>query len=97
LEAIIPQPSRNVKSDMDYKVVVVQVLQDNGLKINDDAVTWDDLGQQLNNIFKLRSERVAFVQGENAVVFADVARAIDVMRNSGVEKVGLMTAKLETE
>jgi biopolymer transport protein TolR len=97
LEAIIPQPSHNVKPDIDCGVVVVQVLQDNGLKINDDAVTWDDLGQQLNNIFKLRSERVAFVQGENAVVFADVARAIDVMRNSGVEKVGLMTAKLETE
>jgi biopolymer transport protein TolR len=97
LEAIIPQPSRNVKSDMDYKVVVVQVLQNDELKINDDAVTWNDLGRQLNNIFKLRAERVAFVQGENTVLFADVARAIDVMRNSGVEKVGLMTAKLETE
>ena len=79
LEATIPQPSHNVKSDTDYKVVV-QVLQNDELKINDDAVTWNDLGRQLNNIFKLRAERVAFVQSENTVVFADVARAIDVMR-----------------
>jgi biopolymer transport protein TolR len=61
LEAIIPQPSRNVKSDADYRVVVVRVLQNDELKINDDAVTWDDLGRQLNDIFKLRAERVAFV------------------------------------
>ena len=33
--------------------------------------------------------------GDDTVVFADVARAIDVMRSSGVEKVGLMTANLE--
>ncbi len=35
------------------------------------------------------------MQGEDAVRFSDVARAIDIMRGSGVEKVGLMTAKLE--
>jgi biopolymer transport protein ExbD len=35
------------------------------------------------------------VKGDDNVVFAQVARAIDVMRNSGVDKVGLITAKLE--
>jgi hypothetical protein len=71
-----------------YKVVVVQVLENNHLKINDNTATWDNLGRQLNNIFKLRAEKVAFVKGDDAVVFAVVARAIDVMRSSGVEKVG---------
>jgi biopolymer transport protein TolR len=61
----------------------------------DDAATWDNLGLQLSDIFKLRAEKVAFVKGDDTVVFALVARAIDVMRSSGVEKVGLMTAKLE--
>jgi biopolymer transport protein TolR len=42
-----------------------------------------------------RTKNVAFVKGNDSVVFAVVARAIDVMRSSGVEKVGLMTAKLE--
>ena len=35
------------------------------------------------------------MKGDDSVVFGVVARAIDVMRSSGVEKVGLMTAKLE--
>jgi biopolymer transport protein TolR len=95
LEALVPQPSHEVKPGRDYKVVVVQVLENNHLKINDVTATWDNLGRQLDDIFKLRAEKVAFVKGDDTVVFAVVARAIDVMRSSGVEKVGLMTAKLE--
>ena len=95
LEALVPQPSHDVEPSTRYKVVVVQVLQNNHLKINDDMATWDNLGLQLNNIFKLRAEKVAFVKGDDTVVFGVVVRAIDVMRSSGIEKVGLMTAKLE--
>jgi biopolymer transport protein TolR len=97
LEALVPQPSHDVEPSTRYKVVVVQVLENNHLKINDEMATWDNLGLQLNNIFKLRAEKVAFVKGDDTVVFGVVARAIDVMRSSGVEKVGLMTAKLEAE
>jgi biopolymer transport protein TolR len=95
LEALVPQPSGDVDRRTDYKIVVVRVLDDNHLKINEDSATWDNLGEQLNNIFKLRAEKVAFLKGEDTVAFAEVARAIDVMRSSGVEKVGLMTTKLE--
>jgi len=71
------------------------VLDNNQLKINEDNADWDNLGPRLNDIFKLRAEKVAFVKGDDNVVFAQVARAIDIMRNSGVDKVGLITAKLE--
>jgi biopolymer transport protein TolR len=96
LEAVVPQPSHDVDPRTDVKIVVVQVLDNNRLKINGDTATWDNLGEQLNNIFKLRAEKVAFLKGDDTVVFANVARAIDVMRSSGVEKVGLMTAKLDS-
>jgi biopolymer transport protein TolR len=35
------------------------------------------------------------VKGDDSVEFAEVARAIDIMRGSGIEKVGLITAKVE--
>jgi biopolymer transport protein ExbD len=38
---------------------------------------------------------VAFVRGDNALEFGDIARAIDVMRASGINSVGLMTTELE--
>jgi len=97
LEALVPQPAPNTQNqkNIEAKTVVVQVLENNQLKINEDNADWDTLGPRLNDIFKLRAEKVAFVKGDDNVVFAQIARAIDVMRNSGVDKVGLITAKLE--
>jgi biopolymer transport protein ExbD len=98
LEALVPQPpppNQKSEPDINNKTVVVQVMEDNQLKINEDPVTWDTLGPRLNDVFKLRAEKVAFVKGDDTVVFGNVARAIDIMRSNGVEKVGLITAKLE--
>ncbi len=98
LEALVPQPSpQNTKSDPDIiaKTIVVQVASGGKLKINQEDTTWNALGPRLELIFKERAEKVAFVKGDDNVLFADVARAIDIMRSSGVDKVGLITAKLE--
>ena len=95
LDAMIPQPSHGSDEPATRdRVVIVQVLANHRLQLNQTPATWDDLGTQLNNIFKLRAEKVAFVEGGDTVAFADVARAIDVMRNSGVEKIGLITSEL---
>jgi len=45
--------------------------------------------------FKERAEKIAFVKGDNEALFMDVARAIDIMRGAGIDKIGLITAKLE--
>jgi len=98
LEALVPRPSppdQKTQDQLESKTIVVQVFENNRLKINEDDVNWDSLGTRLNDIFKLRAEKVAFISGDEAVAFAQVARAIDIMRSSGVEKVGLITAKLE--
>lgn len=98
LEARVPQPSRDVDPVKEpAKIIVVQVLGNDRLKINDEAATWDSLGQRLQDIFKLRAEKVAFIEGGDTVRFSEVARAIDVMRGSSIEKVGLLTAKLTTQ
>jgi biopolymer transport protein TolR len=98
LEALVPQPAppdKQNQRNIEAKTIVVQVLDNNQLKINEDSADWDNLGPRLNDIFKLRAEKVAFVKGDDNVVFGQVARAIDIMRQSGVDKVGLITAKLE--
>ena len=76
-------------------VIVVQVFGDGTLAVNQDAVEWQDLQGRLEQIFKMRASRVAFVRGDSAVEFGVVARAIDVMRGSGITTVGLMTPELE--
>ncbi len=102
MDALVPQPNPNQKQEQDLsdKTVVVQVIADpksdkSKLKINNEDVTWENLGSRMEQIFKERAEKVAFVKGDNDVMFMDVARAIDIMRGAGIDKVGLITAKLE--
>ncbi len=97
LDALVPQPNPNKQEnqEMNDKTVVVQVLSNNKLKINNEDTTWDGLGPRLETIFKERAEKIAFVKGDNDVLFMEVARAIDIMRGAGIDRVGLITAKLE--
>jgi len=97
MDTLVPQPSPNQQQnqELENKTVVVQVLKNDKLKINNEDTTWDALGPRIEQIFKDRAEKVAFVKGDNDVLFMNVARAIDVMRGAGIDKVGLITAKLE--
>ena len=92
LETVLPRP--NDISDPKITnplTIVVQVGQGGRLKINNENTDFDRLGPRMEQIFNERAEKVAFVQGDNDVVFMDVARAIDILRGSGVDKVGLIT------
>ena len=98
LETLVPQPTPpNVKPDPVAlaHTIVVQVTAGGRVMINQDDTTWEQLGPRLFDIFKERAEKVAFVKGDDSVHFELVARAIDIMRGSGIEKVGLITAKVE--
>ncbi|MBZ5698222.1 MAG: biopolymer transporter ExbD [Acidobacteriia bacterium] len=109
LSAIVPQPAppnQTPQQEVSQRTIVVQVLQagrldEDGLaqsvslKINEEDATWDSLGPRLSDVFKERAEKVAFIKGDDKVRFADIARAIDVMRGAGIDKVGLITANLE--
>jgi len=100
LDALVPQPPKdNAPPPQDNRTVVVQVLHTGGdrpkLKINQDDATWDTLQQQLTDIFKTRAEKVMFVKGDDDVQFESVAQVIDIAHSAGVDKVGLITAKIE--
>ena len=93
LPADLPEPSaENTPARSD--VIVVQVLGDGTLRINHEPVQWQDLQARLEQIFKMRSSQVAFVRGDGALEFGVIARAIDMMRASGITTVGLMTPEL---
>jgi biopolymer transport protein TolR len=101
LDTLVPQPNPNqqLNTELENKTVVVQVLMQGRvcclLKINQEDATWDGLGKRLEDIFKDRADKIAFVKGDSDVLFQEVARAIDIMRGAGIDKVGLITAKLE--
>jgi biopolymer transport protein TolR len=94
-EALIPQQSTHPPETSINEVVVIQVLADGTLKINQEPVSFDKLGPRIEEIFKQRASRVAFVRGDRPVEFGVVANVIDVMHTSGISSVGLLTPDLE--
>jgi biopolymer transport protein TolR len=97
LEALAPQPpppNSPPPPDND-RTVVVQIMKDKSVKINQEDTTWDALENRLLEIFKTRAERVVFVKGDPDLEFAMVARAIDAAHGANIDKVGLMTPKVE--
>ena len=101
LDALVPQPPKNKtqQPQADERTVVVQLLKGGGdkanLKINQDDVTWENLEGRLNDIFKTRAEKVMFVKADPDLTFNEVAQVIDISHSAGVDKVGLITAKIE--
>jgi len=75
--------------------VVVSVNPGNQIAINQDPVTKAMLGERLTDIFKTRAERVVFVRGDSNLNFSEVADVIDIAKGAGIDKIGLMTAKIE--
>jgi biopolymer transport protein ExbD len=103
LDALVPQPpppNQKQPPPTPDRTIVVQLLDrgpglDPGLKINQDEATWENLQGRLADIFKTRAEKVMFVKGDDNIPFANVANVIDIAHSAGVDKVGLITAKIE--
>jgi biopolymer transport protein TolR len=101
LDALVPQPPppNAPKNNTPDRTIVVQLVdrpgQDPALKINNEDATWDNLQGRLTDIYKQRAEKVMFVKGDDAIAFNNVAQVIDIAHAAGVDKVGLITAKIE--
>src|SRR5689334_25315137 len=97
LEALVPQPPPpgQPPSQSDQRTVVIVVDANHNYQINNEPTDENRMGDRLQEIFKTRAERVVFVKGDPSLEFQWVAKAIDIAHGAGIDKVGLMTAKVE--
>ena len=98
LEALAPQPPKKDQPppppDQDRTVVIV-LEKDGSIKLNQDPIQKEFLQARLEQVFKTRAERVVFVKGDPDLDFQSVAEAIDIAKGAGIDKIGLMTPKIE--
>ena len=98
LEALAPQPPPKDQPppppEQDRTVVII-IDKDKKMKLNNEDTDEAKLGARLEEIFKTRAERVVFVKGDKDLEYQVVARAIDIAKGAGIDKIGLMTPKIE--
>ncbi len=96
LDALAPQPpKKDTPPDQDNKTVVIVIDKQGNLMLNQEPVVKDNLGTRLTQIFATRADRVVFVKGDPDLEFEKVAEAIDIAKGAGLDKIGLMTPKIE--
>lgn len=97
LEALVPQPPppNAQQTAADLRTVVIVINRDHSVQLNQEPVTWETLGPRLEEVFKTRAERVVFVKGDPDLEYEWVARAIDIAKGAGIDKIGLMTPGVE--
>jgi len=98
LDALVPQPNPNqkeVNQEVLNRTIVVSIDATRQVKINQDPVDIRMLGSRLEDIFKTRNDRIMFVKGDDQLPFAEVASIIDIAKGAGIDKIGLITQKIE--
>jgi biopolymer transport protein TolR len=98
LDTLAPQPPPKNQPPPDPsqdRTVVIVIDKDKSMHLNQDPIDAARLGARLEEIFKTRAERVVFVKGDKDLDFQTVAQAIDIAKGAGIDKVGLMTPKIE--
>jgi biopolymer transport protein ExbD len=97
LEALAPQPpdKKNQPPPDQDRTVVIVIDKDGKMHLNNEDTDMKKLGPRLEEIFKTRAERVVFVKGDPDLDYETVAKAIDVAKGAQMDKIGLMTPKVE--
>jgi biopolymer transport protein TolR len=98
LDTLVPQPpppNQPPPPPNQDPTVVIEVAKDHTLQINGQPVKASDLQTRLEDIFKTRAQKVVFVKGDKDVDYRYVAQAIDAAKGAGLDKVGIMTPKVE--
>jgi biopolymer transport protein TolR len=96
LEALAPQPpDKKTPPPENDRTVVIIIDKDKKMHLNNEDTDMAKLGARLEDIFKTRAERVVFVKGDPDLEYETVAQAIDIAKGAGMDKIGLMTPKIE--
>ena len=70
---------------------VVTVTHDGKIYLNDRPLSMDDLSQRMHAVAQSDSSVQVFLVGDKRSNYGDVMKAMDVLKQAGIEKVGMVT------
>ena len=75
--------------------VLVAVTRDGKFYLGQSRVNIEDLASKVNDLLSDRIEKTVFVKSDRRAKYGDVVQVVDNIRNAGVDKVGLLTERLD--
>jgi len=87
-------PTDMKEADRD-DAVLVAVTRDGVFYLGKDRVKIEDLSGRVNELLANRLEKTVFVRSDLRAKYGDVVQVVDNIREAGVDKVGLLTERLD--
>ena len=74
--------------------ILIAVSRDGRYYLNQDKVNIDDLTAKVSDLVSNRLDKMIFVKGDYRAKYGDVVKVVDNLRAAGVDKIGLLTEKI---
>jgi len=89
-------PIDMVEADRD-DAVLVAVTRDGKFYLGQERVNIEDLPALVNDLLVNKLDKTVFVKSDSRAKYGDVKLVVDNIRNAGVDKVGLLTERLDDQ
>ena len=93
LEVKVPQKSADPSGPPPAGLIVVSMSETAQLAINQETITFPELGPKLYEIYSARANKNMFISASAKLPYGDVVKIIDIAKGAGVQDVGLLTAE----
>jgi len=74
--------------------ILISVMRDGKYYLNTDRVNVDDLTAKVSDLVSNRLDKIIYVKGDYRAKYGDVVKVVDNLRAAGVDKIGLLTEKI---
>jgi biopolymer transport protein ExbD len=77
--------------------ILIAITRDGKFYLGQDKVSPDDLATKISNLLANKLDKTVFVRSDLRAKYGDVVQVVDNIRNAGVDKVGLLTERLDDQ
>lgn len=77
--------------------VLIAVARDGKFYLNQDRVNIDDMAAKVTELIASRLDKTIFVKGDFRAKYGDIVKVVDNLRAAGVDKIGLLTEKIDEQ
>jgi biopolymer transport protein ExbD/biopolymer transport protein TolR len=75
--------------------VLIAVTRDGKFWLNKSKISIDELPAKVSDILASKMDKTVFVKSDFRAKYGDVVQVVDTIRNAGVDKIGLLTERLD--
>jgi biopolymer transport protein ExbD len=87
-------PREMKEADRD-DAIIVAITRDGKIFLHDELLTKDKLSERVKDLLQAKIDKTVYVRSDRRAKYGEVVDVVDIVRASGVDSLGLLTAKVE--